>query len=476
MLLNSFKIIHKDKEIINCNFLNDIKKGTQMFKTIIIGENATGKSFLLRQICETFELMEQLSKGKKNYTLRYEYYELSYYIDGVLFEFSIYSDKESTLKKNGKIISIKEITLPSKVIATTYLVDDKFKFSYNRNKSLYHYAGVKTISNAIFVSTLEKQLLDYLINFIDKPQSNILLETLKYLGYKPNIYVSAELKEQDLLQLLEKRREKKLISKKVNKLDEGMLFDELNEFYNQTKIIDFEIDFNRVEEAKEILKKIDLLDDLSAVKHFNIFLIKEEDRVPFEYCSSGEKQILFTFLKIGEVLCDNAIIIIDEPENSLHVSWQQRYVADLKRIFSIFNYRIHFLISTHSAYMISSLDMEESSIVMTKKSNEKNVDRKYELIPFSTFAWSIENILYQVFQVETSRNLYIDADMQSIINHFSGIENLKISDADLIYAYKRLFAISNMTLSDPLIDFREKAVAMLEERYPGLAREVRSSV
>ena len=53
------------------------------------------------------------------------------------------------------------------------------------------------------------------------------------------------------------------------------------------------------------------------------------DRIPLEWLSSGEKQIVSLFSHIYLSGARSYFIIIDEPELSISVAWQQRFLQDL---------------------------------------------------------------------------------------------------------------------------------------------------
>jgi predicted ATP-binding protein involved in virulence len=46
----------------------------------------------------------------------------------------------------------------------------------------------------------------------------------------------------------------------------------------------------------------------------------------------------------------NSLILIDEPEISLHILWQQQFLRDLQEIAGIENYDV--LIATHSPQIV----------------------------------------------------------------------------------------------------------------------------
>lgn len=67
--------------------------------------------------------------------------------------------------------------------------------------------------------------------------------------------------------------------------------------------------------------------------------------------SSGEQnEIILLFLLIFEV-SDNSVLLIDEPENSLHVVWQQKFLDDIQEIARIKNLQV--IVSTHSISIVS---------------------------------------------------------------------------------------------------------------------------
>lgn len=66
--------------------------------------------------------------------------------------------------------------------------------------------------------------------------------------------------------------------------------------------------------------------------------------------SSGEKQILILFYAILFHAPQNSVVIIDEPEISLHVSWQQRLGDCFMDICRVRN--IQMIVSTHSPQII----------------------------------------------------------------------------------------------------------------------------
>lgn len=79
-------------------------------------------------------------------------------------------------------------------------------------------------------------------------------------------------------------------------------------------------------------------------------VFRQDDRLlNVEQLSTGEKQLLLLLLTV--FLQDNkpAILFADEPEVSLHISWQQVLIDNLKRL----NPNCQLIIATHSPSIIS---------------------------------------------------------------------------------------------------------------------------
>lgn len=73
--------------------------------------------------------------------------------------------------------------------------------------------------------------------------------------------------------------------------------------------------------------------------------------------SSGEQCLLVMMLGIAGHITDGSIILIDEPEISLHPRWQEEFIVMLTRTFSSYA-GCQFIIATHSPQIVSRLPAE----------------------------------------------------------------------------------------------------------------------
>lgn len=68
------------------------------------------------------------------------------------------------------------------------------------------------------------------------------------------------------------------------------------------------------------------------------------DYLPLSVLSSGEKQLLLILVQVNLLMGRQAIVLIDEPENSMHISWQSNIINILTEL----NPNAQYIITTHS--------------------------------------------------------------------------------------------------------------------------------
>lgn len=74
--------------------------------------------------------------------------------------------------------------------------------------------------------------------------------------------------------------------------------------------------------------------------------------IPLSGLSSGEQHELVLIYELLFKVEEGALILVDEPELSLHVTWQKRFISDLKKIQEL--RKIKVVIATHSPQIINN--------------------------------------------------------------------------------------------------------------------------
>jgi predicted ATP-binding protein involved in virulence len=72
--------------------------------------------------------------------------------------------------------------------------------------------------------------------------------------------------------------------------------------------------------------------------------------IPLEKLSSGEQHLLVLYYDMIFRFPKGTLVLIDEPEISLHVSWQKRFISEMKKIMKINGMKA--IIATHSPTLI----------------------------------------------------------------------------------------------------------------------------
>ena len=89
-------------------------------------------------------------------------------------------------------------------------------------------------------------------------------------------------------------------------------------------------------------------------KHGILVLDENFRDVPLECLSSGEQHELVLHYNLLFQVPENTVVLIDEPELSLHVAWQKEFLPDLLKIVEVC--RFDAVVATHSPYIVGDRD------------------------------------------------------------------------------------------------------------------------
>lgn len=129
-----------------------------------------------------------------------------------------------------------------------------------------------------------------------------------------------------------------------------------------------------------------------------IFTNSSGDEFDINGLSSGEKQLFLRTLAIKMLEPENSIILIDEPELSLHPKWQSKIIKVYERIGK--NNQI--IIATHSPHILGSVPKE--NIIILSKDNEGKVFPMTGDKLYSSYGQPVDRILEDIMGMETTRN------------------------------------------------------------------------
>ena len=129
-----------------------------------------------------------------------------------------------------------------------------------------------------------------------------------------------------------------------------------------------------------------------------------------EGLSNGEQQILSKVFPLFTDSMKGHVILIDEPEDSLHPSWQVRLIPVLRRCSE--SNDCQFILATHSSQIISSAYKEEIRVFIR---DDKGYVRA-ENCTDGSYGWTVEKVLSEIQGVKYLRIPDIECRLSELCN------------------------------------------------------------
>jgi hypothetical protein len=157
--------------------------------------------------------------------------------------------------------------------------------------------------------------------------------------------------------------------------------------------------FNEINEIFENLSIDVKVEDISQDgRNITLFTNSSGDEFDINELSSGEKQLFLRTLAIKMLNPENSIILIDEPELSLHPKWQQRIVDVYRKIGK--NNQI--IIATHSPHILGSVKKKNIMLLDKNDDGEIIVKTGHEL--YNSYGQPTDRVLKDIMGLETTRD------------------------------------------------------------------------
>ena len=308
---------------------------------VFIGENGTGKTTILREIYNLMDFENMQNSGNKIFL------ELEENEKAIL--------KKYPLEKNNNIIMEEDILYDCiDIKKEVYDFEDIEKDKY-KSKVIY----LPTEVNFNSLKSVDRTFR-YKNKFRNEINENLISDLPSAIANK--IYVEMIMNED-----LPARESKEKVCKEVNSVFESM---------------DLDIEF------------VGLSKDENTVPIFRNIEGKEFD---INGLSSGEKQLFLRALSLKFLNVNNSIILIDEPEISLHPRWQRKIV----NVYENIGENNQIIIATHSPHIIGNVKKEQLRVLKKDKEGIKvmNSDELDE-----TYGKTVESILMEVMGIINTRN------------------------------------------------------------------------
>jgi predicted ATPase len=430
--------------------------------TVIVGENGTKKSLLLRNIAEDI-----LRPGRKKNNLQVE----------------------------GEI---------SKLITLSGTPLDRFPRLNNRFNSIFSYFGLRASNNVAGTGHSEKSLIVALISNRNKLKKRApqLQMVFGQLGLKPIVRASFQISRRfalyrNLHDAYEGFKEKMAIE--FIKYCEYSL---ANPILNSQSKRDYNaaLKFVRSDEGEKSLQvvTVDLFKNAGGITvstsgnyvkkdTFPIAIWRvllesgiidlrktwfepSEDsltewgveNIPGDYLSSGQWSWLCTLGGLAVEVENDSAILIDEPENSLHPAWQRDYIPAIISIVGDLA-GCHVILATHSPLIASGLPIASGNVRRLLRQKKDGVSTITSVEAPNTFGWSASDAYEALFQLETTRAKIFNANATKaleMIKDKSGTESERTEVAVALRTH-----CDSLPVLDPMRHAMERVAASLERKF-----------
>lgn len=394
-------------------------------------------------------------------------------------------------------ISYKELEFPEKLLVNSIIPTDRFTQQNSNRNDFYQYLGARSTSSTSSTKSAIRKTIKHIFSATSSSVYFIenLKELLGFLDFEDNfeviyktkinkLFFSETLSKKDFKTYFEnwwledfeytkRKRENPLWSipyynthfKNNEELTE-MLIEYLNQlpkdkekFSNKpkssSKII--KIDLLNPKLTENDLIMLSHLENLDIINLEGISVQKRTKKLNIGEISSGEYHLLISMIAIFANINPNSLILIDEPEISLHPNWQMRYMTFLKNVFQKYS-NCHFIITTHSHFLISDLEGDNSAVIVLNRNDENRLQAEL-LEGINTFGWASEDVLFRVFGVRSIRNHYFEMAVGDLLDLLASKSKKYSKIRELLGLLKRVETTEN----DPLKELIKETEYYLED-------------
>lgn len=145
-------------------------------------------------------------------------------------------------------------------------------------------------------------------------------------------------------------------------------------------------------------------------KNMPIFENSQGEEFGINELSSGEKQLFLRTLSIKMLEPEDSIILIDEPELSLHPKWQQQII----RVYQSIGKNNQIIVATHSPHILGSVP-SENIIILSKNEENKIVPITGEEL-YSSYGQTSDRILEDIMGMKSARNIEVQNLLDDVRN------------------------------------------------------------
>lgn len=357
------------------------KEGQTINTIILAGENGVGKSLILNNLFEfsNFNLSNDKRDEKRIFEIQLSEREIGILKSNDSYKHFFATDYLDNILKIEFNYNIIGNWNQAEIFGKT-----KTGFSSNLTGSIFTQADTKSILRTIFsdvevnfipkeIKTVTSGNIDKKIPISQRSNSNLATEITQLL---------IDVQSIDALEFTEWAR---------NNIDEAIDKEKID-----VRIKRFTAAFDFMFPAK----KYKGIENISNSK--KVIFEENGKEMAINNLSSGERQIVFrgSFLLKDKESIKGALILIDEPEISLHPRWQLKILSFFKKLFTNNEgeQTSQLIISTHSPFILHNANRNNDKVIVLHKNDLGEITIADEP---KFYSWSTEKIIQEAFNVST---------------------------------------------------------------------------
>lgn len=188
-------------------------------------------------------------------------------------------------------------------------------------------------------------------------------------------------------------------------------------------------------QALAFLRRLDLLSLTSC----QIFARKSDQGLDIANASSGQQQLLCTLFGLATSIRNGALVLVDEPELSLHPQWQTDFA---RYVFRILEYvrDCHLIIATHSPLIVQSLQTFGAGIVQLG-----GVENPSDALPATQSGIkSVEQTLVDVFNLPVAASSHVANEIfNAVVDGETGEAAARVAALARLKSLRDLYSVEN---------------------------------
>lgn len=392
------------------------------FFTIVTGRNASGKSRLLRKIVSNY----------------------------------IFSDQYDLLEASDVLPSFYSATRPSRIIAVSTGVRDRFPRSSDKVTESgldYRYIGAfqERGKGSRGVTTLSSCFLQVIKNLSVRGRSRALVDAFEMLGFGSHLNLTVG----EGYEVKKEREIRDALSKAPDFYQDAVL-KKIDFLYKTFRArpggkINLQLDIDGGYRDSRVEEILPLLIELVEEGHLRVwetelYSLKEKSKLKINEGSSGQQCMIQMLVGLAASVRDGSLVCIDEPEISLHPEWQTKFISLLQDIFKDYK-GCHFFIATHSPQIIAGLrsenscviNLEDHSLILSGEYSSRSADFQLSNI-FEEPGFRNEFLVRSTLKIisKIANDHLLDGDDKKMLRHFSKIKGRLRHDDPVLHLISQI--------------------------------------